>query len=447
MRPADAGWRPIHSNLRGVKLLKNLLKFSALAAILALLAFGCSQEDAVQPTGPGIQMAALDGDETLGDPVGLTLAAGSGVVSAGVGLFPDADGAINFNVPMGATVMQVILYWEGQHTTASGDGSITVDTNPVTGALIGGPNFFYTPYSSSTYRADITALGLVGPGANTLNITDMDFVDKNSGAGVLVIYQEPGEPAATIMLRDGNDLAWRGFPEPRKSCVPQEFTFSAATVNRQATAIFHLGSIAEDRPGILRWWLDGVEQTPVCDPFSFPNDGAEWAEVVIPLTVPAGATSLKFEPVSDVCPTSPYYPDGNPQSFAWVVGALAIEGVPTGEGCTPGYWKNLRMHGCNWTIAGYSPGDDFDTVFGVNIFDPNRTLFVALSTGGGQWDALGRHAVAALLSAAHSGVDYGLTVAEVKALVQAAYADNDPEPYKNQLAMYNEMGCPLSNCK
>lgn len=429
--------------------MKNLLKFSALAAILVLLAFGCSQDDAVQPTGPasGIQAAALDGSETLGDPVGLTLAAGSGVVSAGVGLFPNLDGAINFNVPMGATVMQVILYWEGQHSVASGDGAITVNTNAVTGTLIGGPDFFYAPYSSSTYRADITALGLVAAGANTLNIEDMDFVDKNSGAGVLVIYQEPGEPVATIMLKDGNDLAWIGFPEPRMTCVPQEFTFSAATVARNATVIFHLGSIESARPGILRWWLDGVEQTPVCDPFSMPNDGDEWAEVVLPVTVPAGATSLKFQPVSDVCTTSPYYPSGNPQSFAWVAAALAIEGIPMGEGCTPGYWNNLRMHGCNWSIAGYSPSADFDATFGVNIFSPNRTLFQALNTGGGGWDALGRHAVAALLDAAHPGVDYGLTVAEVIAMVQAAYAAGDPEPCHIQLAMYNEMGCPLGNCK
>jgi hypothetical protein len=428
---------------------KNLLKFSALAAILGLLAFGCSQND-LQPTGPasGIQAAALDGSETLGDPVGLTLATGSGIVSAGVGLFPNLSGAINVTVPMGATVKQVILYWEGQHSTPAGDNAIMVNGNAVTGAFIGGgtaAGLFYFPYYSSTYRADITGLGLVTGGASVLNITGMAFVDKNSGAGVVVIYQEPGMPEATILLKDGNDQAWIGFAEPKKSCVPQEFTFSAAMVNRQANVIFHLGSIESARPGILRWWLDGVEQTPVCDPFSYPNDGDEWAEVVIPLTIPAGATSLKFEPVSGTCPTSPLL-GGNPQSFVWVAAAVALEGIPMGEGCTPGYWKNLRMHGCNWP-APYTPSTDFDTVFGVNIFSPNRTLFEALSAGGGGWDAFGRHAAAALLNAASGNVNFPYTVAEVIALVQAAYAAGEPEMYKDQLEMANELGCPLGNCR
>jgi hypothetical protein len=341
--------------------------------------------------------------------------------------------------------MQAILYWEGQHSTPAGDNAITVATNPVVGDLIGGPNFFYAPYYSSSYRADIT--GLVTPGPNSLLIEDMDFVDKNSGAGIFVIYEEPGMPTADIMLRDGNDLAWIGFPEPRMTCVPQTFNFAAAMEARQAYVTFFFGSIMSGRPDILRWWLDGVEQPPVCDAFDTPLDGPEWTHIVVPITIPAGATSLTFEPVSDVCPTSPYYPDGNPQSFAWVAVAPVIEGLERGEGCTPGYWKNVRMHGCNWAVAGYTTSQDFDAVFGVDIFDPNLTLIQALNNGGGGWDALGRHAVAALLSAAHADVDYGLTVTEVIAKVQAAYAADDPEMYKNELAMYNEMGCPLNNCK
>jgi hypothetical protein len=110
-----------------------------------------------------------------------------------------------------------------------------------------------------------------------------------------------------------------------------------------------------------------------------------------------------------------------------------------GEGCTPGYWKN---HTSSW--QGFTTGQDFDAVFGVDIFSPNRTLLVALQTGGGGADALGRHAVAALLSASHSGVDYGLTAAQVIAVVQAADASNDFEGAKNILAALNESDCPLN---
>ena len=109
------------------------------------------------------------------------------------------------------------------------------------------------------------------------------------------------------------------------------------------------------------------------------------------------------------------------------------------EGCTPGYWKNARMHACEWQAAGYAPTNDFDTVFGTNYFNPDRTLLEALNSGGGGYDALGRHAVAALLSASNADVNYGLTFDEVIAAVRAGN--------KNLLAGYNEMGCPLNNCK
>ena len=121
--------------------------------------------------------------------------------------------------------------------------------------------------------------------------------------------------------------------------------------------------------------------------------------------------------------------------------AVASVGILTceygGEGCTPGYWKNTEMHSCEWVR--YAPTDDFDTVFGTNYFDPDRTLLEALKTGGGGYDALGRHGVAALLSAAHPDVDYALTVQQV---INAVRAGN-----KSLLVTYNEMGCPLGNCK
>jgi hypothetical protein len=120
---------------------------------------------------------------------------------------------------------------------------------------------------------------------------------------------------------------------------------------------------------------------------------------------------------------------------------ITIDCPPTGgEGCTPGYWKN---HTSAWP-APYTPGMDFDTVFGVNVFTPNRTLLGALRLGGGGLNALARHATAALLNAASSEVDYALTVAQVIALVQAAVAPGgDIEGTKNILAAFNEDGCPL----
>ncbi|MCK4774136.1 MAG: hypothetical protein KAT30_05100, partial [Candidatus Krumholzibacteria bacterium] len=103
-----------------------------------------------------------------------------------------------------------------------------------------------------------------------------------------------------------------------------------------------------------------------------------------------------------------------------------------GQGCTPGYWKN---HEEDWPATGYALDDDFDTVFGTDYFDPDMTLFEAVWHGGGGLWRLGRHGTAALLSAAHPDVDYGLTVAEVIEAVQNGDADT--------LEYYNELGCPL----
>jgi hypothetical protein len=113
---------------------------------------------------------------------------------------------------------------------------------------------------------------------------------------------------------------------------------------------------------------------------------------------------------------------------------------PTGLGCTPGFWKNSTG---SW--VGYAPGQDFDAVFGVNLFNPNITLLQAASLGGGGKNAMARHAVAALLSAAHPGVEYPITGAAVIAGVQAAAASGDYETLKNSLAAWNELNCPLSN--
>lgn len=114
-----------------------------------------------------------------------------------------------------------------------------------------------------------------------------------------------------------------------------------------------------------------------------------------------------------------------------------------GEGCTPGYWKQPQ-HFDAWT-APYTSSTLFSSVFD-NAF-PGRTLVQVLRLNGGGLNALGRHAVAALLSAASSGVDYDMTVAEVISAFNAAYASGDASMITNQknvFDMLNNQGCPLN---
>lgn len=110
-----------------------------------------------------------------------------------------------------------------------------------------------------------------------------------------------------------------------------------------------------------------------------------------------------------------------------------------GEGCTPGFWKNRGLR-LGWP-APYAPGDSYDAVFGVTS-SFGGTLLDAVRRGGGGEIALGRHAVAALLNAASGNVDYDLSVAEVIALVQDAYAGGDFEGAKDELEPFNEQNAP-----
>lgn len=111
-----------------------------------------------------------------------------------------------------------------------------------------------------------------------------------------------------------------------------------------------------------------------------------------------------------------------------------------GGGCTPGYWKQTH-HFDSWT--GYAPTDLYDTVFGVNLF-PKKTLLQVLGQGGGGKFAMGRHSVAALLSASSGGVDYLYTVAQVINMVQGAVGSGTFDAAHLLFKAQNELGCPLN---
>jgi hypothetical protein len=111
------------------------------------------------------------------------------------------------------------------------------------------------------------------------------------------------------------------------------------------------------------------------------------------------------------------------------------------QGCTPGYWKN---HTDAWP-EGYLPGDSFDAKFGVDA-PGDWTLEQALSlknkdVGSGVVAAFMRHAVAALLNAAHSDVCFFINEDDLIGDILANWGD---EGFKDFLAGHNESGCPLN---
>jgi hypothetical protein len=112
-----------------------------------------------------------------------------------------------------------------------------------------------------------------------------------------------------------------------------------------------------------------------------------------------------------------------------------------GEGCTPGFWKQWR-HYKYW--EGYKRWDRFEKVFGVDA-SCNVKLIQALRARGGGEAALMRHAVAGLLNAASSRIDYAFTPAQVIAMVQHAYATGDFEGVKDVLETEHERGCEVKD--
>ena len=115
------------------------------------------------------------------------------------------------------------------------------------------------------------------------------------------------------------------------------------------------------------------------------------------------------------------------------------------EGCTPGYWKQ-DQHFDSWP-AGYEPGDSFSSHFDGSTAFGTMTLLQVLQQGGGGLNALGRHAVSALLNTASDDVDTVWTETQaVRDAFNDAVADGGDaiENTKNIFAAANERRCPLN---
>jgi hypothetical protein len=358
-----------------------------------------------------VTAALADGTEQLGAP-SIAIADGTGIAVGGTGLVSQ-PGTIDVEVPAGATVKQVLLYWSGEFKFVN-DDTIAINGSDVTGTLIGGPTFFFVAGGQDvygvSYRADITDRNLIAAGPNSLTVDGMSFDHHNHGAGVLVIYEMAGE-AAELAIVDGSDLAFFRFAPPLDTTVPQTFNFAPADMERFAELNIFSGSVGANRPNAITLETGGVVTTLI-NPLG-SSDGPLWDTARIQVAIPAGASSLTVQVLSQS--------DGSgnlPASLNWVGASLAVpvEVFDEGEGCTPGFWRN---HFEDWPPTGYSPSDDFDTTFGVDYFDPDITLGDAIWLGGGGVNKIARHGTAALLNASSPDVEYPLTVAEVIAAVQA----------------------------
>ncbi len=289
-----------------------------LVLTIALMAFGCRTFEPTEAPNNGPTWDMMSGTETLGD-IDIPIADGSGMVIAGVGM-RSGSGDISINVP--GAVQQVILYWQGFMLVDGTDGSVNVNGTPVAGTLIGGPTYFFgvtSPAYSSTHRADITGLVVVSSGANTVSISGMDFTRANNGAGLVVIYDD-GSGYKNLSIKDGDDLAWVGFPPLRDTTVPQTFSFAAHTADRTAELSIFAASVAADRPNVIEVTMGGVP-TRFVD-MLYSAAGADFDALTLPVTVPAGISSMTVQLLSEKDASSVF--TGEPASLVWSVGTLAI---------------------------------------------------------------------------------------------------------------------------
>ena len=298
------------------KVTRSIARFGA-CAFLASALLGLSAERVL-----------ADGTETLGEP-SIPIAEGTGVVAAGVGLAADDQGVITLDVP--GTVRQALLYWSGEMIEPDGIGpdTINVDGIPVVGDLIGGPSaFFANDWGFTTYRADITNIGLVAGGLNTLSVElSPGYTRRSNGAGLLVIYDD-GTGAASIDVRDGLDLAFLPVSEPQKSAVPQTFMFPASDTARVAQLDLFFGSVATNRPNQVVYTVGGV--TTELNNILVDADGPQWDTRELAIEIPAGATSLTVEAIS----ADPLDTGFLPASLSWVTAALSVP--PPAPNCGDG---------------------------------------------------------------------------------------------------------------
>lgn len=297
-----------------------------------------------------------DGNETLGTP-GITIEQGSGYVAAGTGLNTQ-PGNIDVDVP--GNVVQVLLYWADRFDTKgvavpAGDNEVTVNGIPVVGTEIG----FAPPIpggnpkgpggtgdiAAVAYRADITGLGLISTGLNSLEIDDFstDGSGFEDGAAIIVIYDD-GIVSSQIDIRDGADVAYLYSSVPAAvEMVPQIFTFPAAGFSRTAVLTLLAGDVQWE-PGVRERTseidiqvdgapalVNGVQNSPLVNALR-SLAGDQFDVLTVEVAVPAGATEISVQPIST---------GSDPASISWIGAALSApsENLPAQARITGGGWR------------------------------------------------------------------------------------------------------------
>lgn len=388
---------------------------------------------------------------------------GLSVAKGGTGLSATRSGNITVNI--GGPVQGALLYWVGRDRPCPMSGGVCVipsqpykdqildfDGTLVTGTIIGTehqPVSGGGPINNIGFLADVTSIvQAAGTGLQTFSVSDGDAGNlfHLNGAGLIVIYTDPADTTMyRLIVFDGLDFAYGADPTPGPTQVadPVTFSFLPHGSSRSAAVTVFAGDADANRPD--RVDISGhPSQLNTLD----GSDGPSFDSDTYAITIPAGVGSVTLQLISEPV-------NQNPDSLLWALGLLRLP-LPTtpiigDEGCTPGYWKN---HTGAWAGTGLAPGQTVNSVFSAaSAFGSlgTQTLLQALQGGGGSGTTgaariLLRAAVAAMLNAAHNGVDYPRTSAAIVADVNAALSSNNRNTMlslASDLDDDNNLGCPL----
>ncbi|MCK9997114.1 MAG: hypothetical protein KAH56_12645 [Candidatus Krumholzibacteria bacterium] len=352
-----------------------IFRMITLLTVLTVLVLGagCSQDPQITSPAGNVGSEAKNGTEVLGPP-SIAIASGTGFSEGGVGMVGVNSAQLTVDVPTDAQVVQALLYWAGGATTGSGDNEISLDGNLVQGELIGGPVLFFGNYEFFAYRADVTGLGLVDAGMNTLTVADFEFtgttLDENNGASILVIYDDGNE--ASITLRDGLDMAYFGFEPTLDTTVPQVFSVDPESVDRMAELTIIAASVGENRPSVIKVTTSGGDQS--YEDVLGSVDGLTWDSLTLAVDVPAGADEVSVQIIST--------PSTDPRgaSLGWIAAGLALQPAEVETFAVTGIVfedasRDATFDGIEWGIGGVV----------VELVDSSGGIFTATTDFIGQY--------------------------------------------------------------
>lgn len=387
---------------------------------------------------------------------------GLSLAYAGTGLQKLGAGARNLTLTYRGRVELALLYWAGRDRPCPLDPDtgtcadpeepykdqvLTFDGVHITGELIGSeaqPDANPGAIHNIAYMADVTELVRAkgGIGRRIFQIADGDRASNLAdldGAGLLVVYEAAGKPAARVVVSHGLDFAYGEDRTAGDSQITQPIAMNhgAARAARKGELLIFAGDALRTAPDRID--IHGNE--PLVDKLD-GSAGAQWDADLFPVTIPGGAVATAVQVASE--------PVGkNPDSLLWVMAALRVP-LPDFNGCTADLWNNRPTA---WQPTGIKPTQRLRDVFSESgrLGIGNSTLREGLRLHGGAGLAgatleLLREGTAALLNAAHPALEYPRTRTQVITAVDSALRTQDPVAIlelAEELGDANRESCPL----